>query len=370
MRAECVRRTGALVLALAIASSSASAQAESPDEAHRAAQQAAEHVDRLTAEIHVLLYDRAVTLQALADGTVASSTQLQAAREQGSAAAAAHSARGARARAAYVGGGDLHAVASLLASGDPNDFARRARFGQAVARADAAMVRLTDAMAREADARAGEAEAGRDVAVVDAATVTDQLTRVQGLLIEAEVTVARLSDRARTLSDTAATLARIDAARREAQAAAAIVPSAAPRPAPEDFARIYVAAARTCPGLSWTILSAVGQVESGHGRHNGPSLAGAEGPMQFLPATFDAYAVDGDGDGLTDIWNAADSVFTAAHYLCANGAGTVRGLYGALWRYNHADWYVRLVLGIAAALGGPPLSESLPGGQPPASSVS
>ena len=72
------------------------------------------------------------------------------------------------------------------------------------------------------------------------------------------------------------------------------------------------------------------------------------GPMQFLPSTFAAYAVDGDGDGVADIWNAADSIFTAAKYLCANGAGGgPRALYNAIWHYNHADWYVQMVLSLA-----------------------
>jgi membrane-bound lytic murein transglycosylase B len=74
------------------------------------------------------------------------------------------------------------------------------------------------------------------------------------------------------------------------------------------------------------------------------------GPMQFLPSTFDHYAVDGDGDGDTDILDPVDSIFTAAHYLCANGAGNPRKLYTAIWHYNHADWYVQLVLKIAAQL--------------------
>ena len=72
--------------------------------------------------------------------------------------------------------------------------------------------------------------------------------------------------------------------------------------------------------------------------------------MQFLPSTFAGYAVDGNHDGVLDIWNPADSIFTAAHYLCANGAGNPRMLYTAIWHYNHADWYVQLVLAVAADL--------------------
>ena len=71
--------------------------------------------------------------------------------------------------------------------------------------------------------------------------------------------------------------------------------------------------------------------------------------MQFMPSTFAAYAVDGDGDGRADIRNPADAVYTAAHYLCANEAGSSDdGLRSAIFRYNHADWYVAMVLRIAA----------------------
>jgi len=58
---------------------------------------------------------------------------------------------------------------------------------------------------------------------------------------------------------------------------------------------LYQEAAMTCPGLSWTVLAAIGTVESGNGTsdlpgvHSGANYAGAEGPMQFEPATFAAY---------------------------------------------------------------------------------
>jgi hypothetical protein len=61
---------------------------------------------------------------------------------------------------------------------------------------------------------------------------------------------------------------------------------------PTDYLALYVAAAATCPGLDWSMLAAVGAVESDHGRsrlpgvHSGSNPAGAQGPMQFLPATF------------------------------------------------------------------------------------
>jgi hypothetical protein len=132
---------------------------------------------------------------------------------------------------------------------------------------------------------------------------------------------------------------------------------------PGTYLRLYVAAAGTCPGLSWTVLAAVGKIESGHGANNGPSSAGALGPMQFLPATFAAYAVDGDGDGRLDINDPADAIFTAARYLCASGAA--RDIRAALFTYNHSWDYVDKVLATAGgyadhAAPAPPSGATLP----------
>jgi hypothetical protein len=119
---------------------------------------------------------------------------------------------------------------------------------------------------------------------------------------------------------------------------------------PGSYLDLYKQAARSCRGLSWTVLAAIGQVESDHGRNAGRSSAGALGPMQFLPSTWKAYGVDGDGDGKADITNPYDAIPGAAKYLCANGAGQGgEQLYRAVWQYNHADWYVQKVLNLAKA---------------------
>ncbi|GGQ06235.1 hypothetical protein BKA00_003347 [Actinomadura coerulea] len=119
---------------------------------------------------------------------------------------------------------------------------------------------------------------------------------------------------------------------------------------PGGYLDLYKQAARSCSGLSWTVLAAIGQVESDHGRNAGRSSAGALGPMQFLPSTWKAYGVDGDRDGKADIMNPYDAIPGAAKYLCANGAGRGgRQLYRAVWQYNHADWYVQKVLNLARA---------------------
>ncbi len=64
------------------------------------------------------------------------------------------------------------------------------------------------------------------------------------------------------------------------------------------------------------MLAGIGQVETDHGANKNVSSAGAMGPMQFMPATWAAYGVDGDGDGKADILNQTDAVYSAAHYLC------------------------------------------------------
>ncbi|NUR91738.1 MAG: lytic transglycosylase domain-containing protein [Nonomuraea sp.] len=119
---------------------------------------------------------------------------------------------------------------------------------------------------------------------------------------------------------------------------------------PNSYLDLYKASATRCPGLSWTVLAAIGQVESSHGRNNGPSSAGALGPMQFMPATWKHYGVDGDGDGKADIWSPYDAVPGAANYLCANGAGKGgEKLRKAIWFYNHSWDYVNKVMSIADA---------------------
>lgn len=115
---------------------------------------------------------------------------------------------------------------------------------------------------------------------------------------------------------------------------------------PSTYLDLYKqSAAHYCPGLSWTVLAAIGQVESGHGQNVGPSSAGALGPMQFLPSTWKQWGIPGFGDTTADIMNPYDAVPSAARYLCA--AGAPGNLYGAVYSYNHASWYVNEVLSLA-----------------------
>ncbi len=106
-------------------------------------------------------------------------------------------------------------------------------------------------------------------------------------------------------------------------------------------------AAATCPGLPSSVLLAIGHLESSLGLQTWTSSAGAMGPMQFLPSTWAAYGVDGDGDGSIDIMNPVDAVHGAARLLCANGGGDPERLASAVWNYNHSDDYVRHVLALS-----------------------
>ncbi|HEU4462250.1 MAG TPA: lytic murein transglycosylase [Solirubrobacterales bacterium] len=90
------------------------------------------------------------------------------------------------------------------------------------------------------------------------------------------------------------------------------------------------------------ILAAINAIETGFGQNLGPSYAGAEGWMQFMPETWAMYGVDANGDGVKDPNNPEDAIHAAARYLSA--AGFPADVWGAIWAYNHADWYVEDVL--------------------------
>jgi cell wall-associated NlpC family hydrolase len=122
---------------------------------------------------------------------------------------------------------------------------------------------------------------------------------------------------------------------------------------PPDYCLLYVTAAPDCPGLDWTVLAAIGKVETDHGRLKAPGVtegenfAGAGGPMQFLAPTFNgvvaAHQIPPDGASPPSRYNPHDAIHAAAFLLCDNGVR--RGdLRAAIFAYNHADWYVDMVL--------------------------
>jgi transglycosylase-like protein with SLT domain len=90
------------------------------------------------------------------------------------------------------------------------------------------------------------------------------------------------------------------------------------------------------------ILAGINAIETAFGTNLGPSSAGAVGWMQFMPETWAMYGVDANGDGVADPNNPEDAIYAAARYLSA--AGMPADVWGAIFAYNHADWYVEEVL--------------------------
>jgi hypothetical protein len=119
---------------------------------------------------------------------------------------------------------------------------------------------------------------------------------------------------------------------------------------PDSYLALFQdSAALYCKGLSWTVLAAIGQIESADGQNEGPSSAGALGPMQFMPGTWSRWGIDGFGEtGAPNVMDPYDAVPSAAEYLCASGATNGQaGLSAAIFAYNHAQWYVNEVLTLA-----------------------
>jgi cell wall-associated NlpC family hydrolase len=121
---------------------------------------------------------------------------------------------------------------------------------------------------------------------------------------------------------------------------------------------VYQQAATACAGLSWTVLAAIGTIESDNGQSTLPGVraghnaAGAAGPMQFEPPTFARYArpVPPGGSDPPTPYDPLDAAYAAARLLCANGAATAGGVRQALFAYNHSDAYVTQVLQLSTSL--------------------
>lgn len=92
-------------------------------------------------------------------------------------------------------------------------------------------------------------------------------------------------------------------------------------------------------GVDWRVLAGIMLVETKYGRVRSPSSAGAQGPMQFLPATWRQYGMGGD------IRDPRDAVLGAANYLRSSGAP--RDYRRALLAYNPTRRYADAVLGHA-----------------------
>lgn len=118
------------------------------------------------------------------------------------------------------------------------------------------------------------------------------------------------------------------------------------QPAPEAQLLGFYRESEADSGVGWNYLAAINLIETRLGSISGVSIAGADGPMQFLPTTFAAYGNGGD------IRSPRDSIMAAGRYLSANGFAT--DIDHAIFRYNHSDQYVAAVKQYAAVLGADP----------------
>lgn len=112
----------------------------------------------------------------------------------------------------------------------------------------------------------------------------------------------------------------------------------------EPAARLhaYYAAAQRRFRVDWNVLAAVNYIESAFNKLRNSSTAGAQGPMQFIPSTWERYGLGGN------IHDPHDAILGAANYLHANGAP--RDYRRALYRYNPSWLYVDAVLRYAGRI--------------------
>jgi transglycosylase-like protein with SLT domain len=114
------------------------------------------------------------------------------------------------------------------------------------------------------------------------------------------------------------------------------------KPEPADVLLGYFQEAEDRFDVEWEVLAAVMLIETRMGRIRSHSSAGAQGPMQFLPPTWDAYGMGGN------IRDPHDAVLGAANYLHASGAPD--DYRGALRHYNPVDAYVNAVWSYAKTM--------------------
>jgi len=95
-------------------------------------------------------------------------------------------------------------------------------------------------------------------------------------------------------------------------------------------------------GVPWEVLASINRAETSFGTNVGDSTAGAMGWMMFMPASWTEWGVDANGDKVKDPYNPVDAICAAGNYL--KDFGYAEDPYKAIFAYNHADWYVQLIL--------------------------
>jgi membrane-bound lytic murein transglycosylase B len=318
------------------------------------------------------------------------------AKERGSTAALAASRRRLQelAVASYVAGDDVTAFDAFLSAQDSSEYGRRTVFAEmadtrlreqigayrsARDRSRRAIAETEEQLARARRETAAARQALAEAVAAEAAWQTERGVRVAARdewLAERE---RRVAERERRVAD-----------RAEATVMAWVVGADFPLVVLDAYQRAALRAGRDGCAIPWTALAGIGRVESRHGTYLGatvddhgrvaPPIIGipltgangtaaisdtdgghfdgdpvhdrAVGPMQFIPSTWRAYGLDGDGEGTTDPQNLYDAAAAAANYLCRSAGGRVdtdASMTQAFLAYNHSDAYARLVLSYAKA---------------------
>ncbi|WP_129841182.1 bifunctional lytic transglycosylase/C40 family peptidase [Streptomyces sp. RFCAC02] len=141
---------------------------------------------------------------------------------------------------------------------------------------------------------------------------------------------------------------------------------------PAEYADLIQRYGNACPTLSPAILAAQLNQESGFNAR-AASSANAQGIAQFIPSTWAAHGLDGNGDGVADVWDPADAIPSAASYDCilaedvkdvpgdpvanmlaAYNAGPYAVIkYGGVPPYEETRNYVEVILRSAASFAAP-----------------
>jgi Transglycosylase SLT domain len=111
---------------------------------------------------------------------------------------------------------------------------------------------------------------------------------------------------------------------------------------PPAYLALYRQAAHTCAGLRWSVLAGVGKRETNHGRGSMHGAAGEQGPMQFMPGTWQEYGQGGNP------YDPRDAIPAAARKLCADGVG--HDERAALYAYNCGRPYCAVSTGYVNAV--------------------
>ena len=263
------------------------------------------------------------------------------------AAQSAQAAVSQRVQAIYESGGSLAAFATMLSSGDLNELSERNEMVSRVVSAQAAEADRVATLAKTATLTAAKAEKRAHLKIGTERDVAAAAARWRGCSPSSRhCSAGRQAPRERPQGGSqrsppsSASFGSITTAqhRRAAHPAAVRGVPRAVQAAAADLPRpVLDGARRDRSGRERPRPQHVDLV----GRRRWGRCSSSRPPSRRTPSTATTTAT-------TNIMDPADAIYTAAHYLCANGAG--RGpsaLGGAILHYNHAGWYVDMVLKLA-----------------------